>query len=389
MVFRRRTDDQLVEDFRAHVVFLLVLMQLLSQARQDGLVGQLALQHSLEEFMLRQSLALHKKILKFDCILLHQGSVIKLRISKAMITKRATAYLPPWVLVSVTLALGAIYLLNMINAKLDADIFHQPQGQIKETPDQLGLPYEDVTYQTADDLWLRGWFIPGTSDAGIVMAPGYTDTRWNVLKYAPFLHEAGYNLLLFDPRGEGQSDGTLYAFGAFEPEDIEAGITYLREKRGIKQIALFGHSNGGTVTLIAASRHPYPEVFAVVVDSPFANLKLASESPKNRDPLLEALFPLYTAVAQMRLGFDLFERTNALRVVGRVSHVFFIHGTADTSVTPENSELLEERAEEPKALWLVEGAEHVKSFDADPTRYAERVLSFLKQFQSLATEEER
>lgn len=280
-----------------------------------------------------------------------------------------------WTGLALLAALGAILLWNAINARLDREIFFQERGEITRTPADLGLPYEELSLTTADGVRLHAWFIPGSGKAGLVLSPGYTDAMSRVLKYAPFLHEAGYALLLYDPRGQGQSEGELYAFGAFQVADIEAGMAELR-RRGIEQIALFGHSNGANATLRAAAAHP-GEVFAVIADSPFANLALAARSPESDGALLNALFPLFAAVARLRLGFDLVGRTDALKVVERVSHVLFIHGTADRRVTYQNAELLYARAGEPKALWLVEGAAHVKAFDADPDAYARRVLDFL------------
>lgn len=294
---------------------------------------------------------------------------------------KMTLFVSPWALFATAFGVAAILLWNVINARLDQDIFFQDRGEITETPADLELPYEEISLETEDGIKLHAWFIPGDGPYGIVIAPGYTDSMSVVLKYAPFLHEAGYQLLLFDPRGQGLSEGALYAFGSFEPEDIEAGMNYLRNIRQVEHVALFGHSNGATATLIAAAQHPYPEVFAVVVDSPFANLRLASQSPEYRDPFLEAFFPLYTAIAQARLGFDLFRKTNALAVVDRVSHVLFIHGTADTKIAFFNSELLYERAQDPKALWLVEGVGHVKALDSDINSYAVKVLGFLNQFK--------
>jgi len=290
---------------------------------------------------------------------------------------RRVIRLPLGVLIAAALFVGYLWLYGQINAKLDEEIFHQPRGEIPGTPTDRGLPYEDISFPTAEGLILRGWLIPSSPDKAIVLASGYTDTRWNVLKYAPFLHQAGYTLLLFDPRGTGESDGELYAFGAYEPQDIHAAVEYLKSKN-YKKIGLFGHSNGATAALIAASQDK--DILAVVADSPFANLRLAAKSAEREDLLLQLLFPLYSRVARARLGFDLFRRTNALRVINKVSHVLFIHGLADDYVAPENSILLYERASEPKELWLVPGAKHVESLDVAPEEYARRVSEFLKRY---------
>lgn len=280
------------------------------------------------------------------------------------------------VVVAVLVGAGG-FIGYTINERLDADIFYQPRGEITETPADYGMDYETLLLATEDGLRLHAWWVPGTSKDGIVMAPGYTDSMSIILKYGPFLNQAGYNLLFFDPRGQSESEGDLYAFGAFQKLDIEAAMRHLREERDVENIALFGHSNGATAALITAADYPYPDVFAVISDSAFANLKLASQSPEYTDPFLEALFPLYTLVANMRLGFDVFEMTNVLNVIDRVSHVIFIHGTADEGITYNNSELLYELAQEPKELWLLEGVGHVQSINTEPDLYAEKVLNFL------------
>ena len=279
--------------------------------------------------------------------------------------------LPLGALFAAVIFLGYLWLYGQINAELDEKIFHQPRGEVPGTPADRGLPYENVSFTTPEGLTLWGWLIPGSPEEAIVLASGYLETRWHVLKYAPFLQRAGYTLLLFDPRGTGESDGELYAFGAYEPEDIRAAVEYLRSQ-GFAKIGLFGHSNGATAALIAAAQLKLP----VVADSPFANLRLAARSAEKEDLLVQLFFPLYVCVARARLGFDLFQRTNALRVVDRVSRVLFIHGLADDYISPENSFLLWERAGEPKELWLVPGARHVESFNAAPEEYARRVSEF-------------
>jgi len=296
-------------------------------------------------------------------------------------TKSILMYVSP---MTIILAVVAVLLIGAggfigftINKRLDEDIFFQPRGEIIETPADYGMDYETFLLETKDGLKLNAWWVPGSSNDGIVMAPGYTDSMSIILKYGPFLNQAGYNLVFFDPRGQGESEGEFYAFGAFQNIDIEAGIRYLKEERGMENVALFGHSNGASAALIAAAEHPYPEVFAVISDSAFANLKLASQSPEYTDPFLEALFPMYTWVAEMRLGFNVFNMTNVLNVIDDVSHAIFIHGTADEGITYNNSELLYELAQEPKELWLLEGVEHVQSIDTEPEIYAEKVLNFL------------
>jgi len=275
----------------------------------------------------------------------------------------------------IILLVAGGFLSYKINERLDRDIFFQPRGEITDTPQKFDLDFETISLTTSDQTKIHAWYIPGTLDAGIVVSPGYKNSMSAMVKYLPFLHDAGYHLLVYCPRGQGESDGKLYAFGSFQSLDVEAGMDFLKSKN-IDKIALFGHSNGAVASLIAASQHP-DEIFAVVADSPFATLKMASESPDNIDHFMQALFPLYQGMAHMRLGYDLIEKTSALKIIDNVSRVIFIHSEDDSFVTYHNSKLLNERAKEPKELWLAKGAEHVKIFDLSSEEYSKRVLEFL------------
>jgi alpha-beta hydrolase superfamily lysophospholipase len=71
------------------------------------------------------------------------------------------------------------------------------------------------------------------------------------------LADAGYYVLRYDKRGVGQSGGrgetaTLQDFA----EDVRGAVKFLRERRDVdpKRVVLFGHSEGGLVALLAASR---------------------------------------------------------------------------------------------------------------------------------------
>lgn len=76
-------------------------------------------------------------------------------------------------------------------------------------PDELGVAHEDVTLTTSDGLQLEGWYIPSRNGAAIVSYPG----RKGPQAHARMLAEHGYGALLFDRRGEGESDGDGNLFG--------------------------------------------------------------------------------------------------------------------------------------------------------------------------------
>lgn len=109
---------------------------------------------------------------------------------------------------------------------------HLPRSALEMTPDRLGLPYENISFLTEDGLRMAGWFVPheGSSKA-IVICHGWGAERSNVLPSTFFLHRGGYNLLYFDFRNHGESQGDRSSLGRLETMDLSAALSYLASKK--------------------------------------------------------------------------------------------------------------------------------------------------------------
>lgn len=138
------------------------------------------------------------------------------------------------------------------------------------TPKDFGLTYENVTFQTKDNIILRGWFIPGKKRNAktIILLHGYPADKGNILPAMLFLHDT-YNLFLFDFRYFGESEGWYTTIGKNEVLDLLAAIQYLRQKQ-ITEVGVWGFSLGGAVALMTAPKAP--EIKAIVVQSGYARL---------------------------------------------------------------------------------------------------------------------
>ncbi|MFP4136532.1 MAG: alpha/beta hydrolase [Candidatus Acetothermia bacterium] len=285
-------------------------------------------------------------------------------------------------LVLVLLAGGGFVGLN-IWQKLDEAIYHQNWGVVTDdTPSYFDLPYQNVEFQSTRGITIKGWYVPGTySDKAVVLAPGLGGTRWSMLWHVPFLVDAGYNVLLFDPRCTGLSEGNRYGFGYFQSQDIQHAIDFLYEVKGIKDVGLLGRSAGATASLLAAERDT--RIDGVVADSPYANLRLAANDFQHysRDWLLQSAFPLYMFSARLALGVDIYKQTNILSRIHRLeTPTFFIHGLEDSGIGHRNSELLYESKAPPKEIWLVPNTNHIAAFENFPGEYRQRIIDFLQTY---------
>jgi fermentation-respiration switch protein FrsA (DUF1100 family) len=252
------------------------------------------------------------------------------------------------------------------------------------SPADHGLAYEDVRFHSRDGIALRGWFIPADPPRGtVVFCPGHAGSMDPDVVYAPWFHEAGFNVLMFDFRAHSHSEGDRVSLGYFERQDLLGAIDYL-QGRGITQVGVLGFSMGGTVGLITA---PQSEAIrAVVSDGGFARLEGAMLGWARKrfnlpDWLAVPLARLTIVVAGWRLGAHLPE-ADPIRWVGQIAPrpVLFIHGDRDPYVTAGDIEALYAAAGEPKALWRVPEAEHRQVEQCRPAEYRERVIGFFERY---------
>ena len=105
---------------------------------------------------------------------------------------------------------------------------HPPHTTPESAPDALGLAYEAVRLGTADGLGLAGWLVPaGAARGNVLFCHGHGRNRGQGLSLLPTLHRLGLNVLAFDFRGHGDSDGRTATFGRREVQDVLAAAMSL------------------------------------------------------------------------------------------------------------------------------------------------------------------
>jgi len=225
---------------------------------------------------------------------------------------------------------------------------------------ELGLPYEDVVFPTTEGLMLRGWFIPAEApDAPAVLyAPATGHDQRSGLSLVSALHQAGYHVLLFSYRGHAQSDGGRgkFTYGDAESRDVDAAVSFLRESKGVEHIAAIGHSAGAVSAILSAARNPV--IGAVVAVAPYACVNEIWQT--NRPSMVPSFVLKWTLwVVEKTRGFDR-DDICPLNVVDRIAPrpLLVIHGTGDQRITVEQVRRLFDAAQQPKFLWMVDGATH-------------------------------
>ena len=92
-------------------------------------------------------------------------------------------------------------------------------------PSDLLLRADNVNFQSTDGVRLTGWLIHGERDApAIVLCHDLGESKAIFLDAAVALQRSGYNLLMLDFRGHGESGGEGSTLGTDERYDVLGAI---------------------------------------------------------------------------------------------------------------------------------------------------------------------
>lgn len=193
----------------------------------------------------------------------------------------------------------------------------------------------------------------------------------------------GYNVLLPDLRGHGDSGGRFVTYGFLEKEDLANAITCASARFGLdpRRLGIHGCSAGATLAIeLAADREG---VQALWIESPFADprdmarhyLALATGLP-SWTLGLTARFAVRRAVAHVRRELDLaedvsgLESIDPLRAIARVrAPVCLVYGERDELVPPRFAAKLELALPADARVWRAANAGHCHH-DDEPARVA-------------------
>jgi uncharacterized protein len=256
-------------------------------------------------------------------------------------------------------------------------VTHTARAVVPEN--ELGAAHENVSFETSDGLTLKGWYVPSKNGAAVISFPGRAGSQ----KPARMLARHGYGVLVFDRRGEGESDGEPNIFGWGGDRDVKAAIDFLQTRPDVDpdRIGGIGLSVGGEMMLEAAAEDD--RLNAIVSEGAGARAYSDSidevEYQKNTDPVSKLLYSANTAVRVGALGVLTNEppASNLKSMVGRIAPRPIMLIAAPNST---NGEKLNRgyyaAARGPKTLWEIPEADHMGGIDVRPAEYERRVVGF-------------
>ena len=270
--------------------------------------------------------------------------------------------------------------------------YHQPDPEnftFAQTPKtEAGLDFEDISFPAKNGQTLRGWLIPSDqpTDLAIVTIHGAGGNRQSYFDQLSMLHELGADVLMFDARENGLSDGNARGIGLAtrEADDAIAAVEELR-RRGHKKVIAFGCSLGGSAAIIAAARSDL--IDGIIVEASLSSFEdfVADKANRrlgklglNANRATSHWGKAVVAMSNWRMGLDNY--VAAEDVIGQISPrpILLIHGKQDPWVIEAHADRLVQRSNQTADYWLIEDADHCHGFHFAEAEYRARVGAFVE-----------
>lgn len=296
-----------------------------------------------------------------------------------MIHKNRAYYLNLIRFTIITAALAAVMIVGVALYWQVNRLIFAYRIPVTGEPIQLGQPYREVAFTTADGLEISAWHIDGPRAEAIILVHGVDANRLAMTPEAQLLSQAGYQLLMLDLRGHGLSEGEYKTYGYLEALDVQAATDYLARSPQVDHIGVIGHSYGGAAVARAASQDSRLE--AVVLQSTYSSMITITHDSFNRFAFLPEwpFAPLIISLAEERVGLQLSD-VDSTRELATMSPrpLMIIHGREDSLIPVEQAYELYRAAPHPKWLWIINNMGHMNAAHYRPDLYAYHVVTFFE-----------
>ncbi len=226
----------------------------------------------------------------------------------------------------------------------------------------------------------------------VILIHGFRFNRIGQVKYIDIFRKRNYNILIYDHRNCGNSDGTCTTMGHLEKQDLKIIIDEIRKIFGQNtSIGLYGESMGASTTLLLLELEDKLEF--IIADCGYSELddelahQLKVQHKLPRFPFIN----IASLITKIRGGFY-YKEVSPIKVISKYGlkvPILFIHGKED-NFTPAymskdmykvRKKVISEKI--PTELYLAPNSGHALSYFNNKEEYEEVVDKFLKKVNKI------
>lgn len=244
----------------------------------------------------------------------------------------------------------------------EAKALFLPSRKISATPQDIGLSFEDIFFNTSDRLALNGWFVksPRLDGATVLFLHGNAGNIGDRLDKIALFYKMGLNVFVMDYRGYGKSQGHPTESGMYR--DAQAAYDYLKNRKDVRadKIIFYGESLGNAAAVDLATRVP---VAGLIAEGAFS-------SARDMAKVILPIVPTFLLNVKM----DSIAKIEAVK-----APKLFIHSPYDEVVPFKLARKLFDAAPAPKEFLEIDG-DHNEGYALSYAVYRDGIEAFLKKF---------
>lgn len=246
---------------------------------------------------------------------------------------------------------------------------------------------EHITIKARDGIELHADYFPAEEKSNklVICNHGYTGRGMkDCSSISVFFHRIGYDCLIVDHRGHGNSGGDYIGFGILDRYDCKKWIEYIDKRfEKSKQILLYGVSMGGTTILMTSAFSDLSDsVKAIVADcaftSPYEVFKHVLKKDYHLPPF--PIMNISNSICRKKAGYSFDEYSTLDAVRETKVPILFIHGMDDNFVPLYMTKQNYEACQSEKDIMLVENAGHGAAYYENPLTYEEKIEEFTSKY---------
>jgi fermentation-respiration switch protein FrsA (DUF1100 family) len=263
--------------------------------------------------------------------------------------------------IAAAVALVAWTILIMI---LEEKFIYFPQKYPHGAYDEArSIPnLRDCWVTTEDGIKLHGWFAPAESaKATLVLSHGNGGNLSHRYLLMRSLLQHHFNVLMYDYRGYGRSEGTPSEEGLYR--DGRAFYDYVLTLPEVdsQRVVLWGTSLGGAIAVDVATHR---SAAGLILESTFSSAK----------DIAGTVYPFLPVQFFLRTKFNSVEKIRTLNV-----SILMMHGDRDTIIPLRLGRKLYNAANEPKEFYEIPDADHNDTFFVGGDEYFHRIDQFVSK----------
>ncbi|PQJ15166.1 alpha/beta hydrolase [Aureicoccus marinus] len=249
------------------------------------------------------------------------------------------------------------------------------------TPEDLELDYDNLVLIGQNDLELKGYWTLTKEEpkAVVILVHGIGGNKEQMMNKADLLAQQGYDAILFDGRGHGESQGEHITYGFYEKEDIKRIVDFIKEENDSIPIGIWGNSMGGAIALQALEADE--RINFGIVESTFRSLdEVVFEYGKRmaKGVMIKQISDYALKRAAEEANFD----PTAVQPIESAKEieqaVLIAHGDSDKRISVDNAQdLFDSLKTEKKELVIVPRAGHLNMMEVGGEGFKSLVMDFV------------